>query len=188
MSLTLLPVTDADLVSYKKDMQEAFQWGAVEGGYPLEGDEVILPEEDIDRSLGKKNAIAYKAVQDGVMVGGAIVVLDAGKHSGYLDFLYVKHGLQSRGIGKFIWFAMEERHPEIHVWETCTPYFEKRNLHFYINVCGFHVTEFWNEHHRDHRYDPVEPDTCGEADTPMDDDGMFGFRKEVYPGASKEKI
>ena len=23
-------------------------------------------------------------------------------------------------------------------------YFEKRNIHFYVNVCGFHITEFFN--------------------------------------------
>ena len=28
-----------------------------------------------------------------------------------------------------------------------TPYFDKRNIHFYVNVCGFHITEFFNEKH-----------------------------------------
>ena len=25
--------------------------------------------------------------------------------------------------------------------------FEKRNIHFYVNVCGFHIVEFFNEKH-----------------------------------------
>lgn len=28
-----------------------------------------------------------------------------------------------------------------------TPYFEVRNIHFYVNKCGFHIVEFFNEHH-----------------------------------------
>ena len=31
------------------------------------------------------------------------------------------------------------------VWETCTPYFEKRNIHFYVNKCKFHIVEFYND-------------------------------------------
>ena len=52
-------------------------------------------------------------------------------------------------IGQTIWKAIEAMHPEIEVWETCTPYFDRRNIHFYINRCGFHAVEFFNEHHPD---------------------------------------
>ena len=30
-----------------------------------------------------------------------------------------------------------------------TPYFEKRNIHFYVNKCGFHIVEFFTAHHAD---------------------------------------
>ena len=36
--------------------------------------------------------------------------------------------------------------PETEVWETCTPYFEKRNIHFYVNKCGFQIDQFWCEY------------------------------------------
>ena len=26
-------------------------------------------------------------------------------------------------------------------------YFEKRNIHFYVNSRGFHIVEFWNRYH-----------------------------------------
>ena len=83
--------------------------------------------------------------------------------------LYVKSGTQGKGIGKAIWFAIEKLYPDTKVWETYTPYFEKRNIHFYINVCGFQITEFFNEKH------PM-------PDTPEDfigdgNEGMFAFRK-----------
>ncbi len=189
MNLEFLVLEENDLPQYKKDMQEAFRLGAVEGGFPEETGE-ILPEGDINRSLAAKGAIAYKAVSDGAIVGGAIVVIDEKKHEGHLDFLYVKHGVQSRGIGKFMWFEIERLHPEVYVWETCTPYFEKRNLHFYVNVCGFRVTEFWNDRHPD----PHEPFEMPEGTENLpegkggDDDGMFGFRKEIHRPHGSKKI
>ena len=47
----------------------------------------------------------------------------------------------------------------------------KRNIHFYVNICGFHITEFFNEKH------PM-------LDTPDDfigdgNEGMFVFQKEM---------
>ncbi len=170
--MELLPITKEAMPQWKADMQEAFRLGAIEGGFPEDVGE-ILPEADIDRSLAAKGAIAYQAVEDGQILGGAIIVLDEENHSGHLDLLYVRHGVQSRGIGKFIWFAIEQRHPNIRVWETCTPYFEKRNLHFYVNVCRFHVVDFWNSRHKD----PHTPFDWPEEEE--DDDGMFGFRKEL---------
>ena len=53
------------------------------------------------------------------------------------------------GLGLAAWRAMEAMYPQTKVWETVTPYFEKRNIHFYVNRCGFHIVEFFNAHHRD---------------------------------------
>ena len=38
-------------------------------------------------------------------------------------------------------------YPETEVWELVTPYFEKRNIHFYVNKCGFHIVEFFCKYH-----------------------------------------
>ena len=65
---------------------------------PLDG--TILPERDIDQSLNAPGAIAYKAVVDGRMVGGAVVVIDGEKKHGDLHLLYVKCGCQNCGVGK----------------------------------------------------------------------------------------
>ena len=35
--------------------------------------------------------------------------------------------------------------PKLH----SAPHFDRRNIHFYINRCGFHAVEFFNEHHPD---------------------------------------
>jgi len=165
MDFKLLTIEDKDLAVFKRDMQEAFQLGAMAWEDNLE--EEILPESHIDRSLSAKGSIAYKAVMDGHMCGGAIVVIN-GNH-GHLDFLYVKNGTQSKGIGQKIWNAVEFMHPEVSLWETCTPYFDTRNLHFYINCCGFSAVEFYNPKHMD----PNAPDG---------DDGedlFFRFEKRI---------
>ncbi len=147
MDFKLIPIEKKDIVNYKKDMQEAFQQGAMKEFNDLKVE--ILPEKDIDESLSKKGAIAYKAVVDGKMLGGDIVVIDKITQHNHLDFLYVKYGIQSKGIGQKIWNEVERLYPKTKVWETFTPYFEKRNVHFYINCLGFHAVEFFNPRHKD---------------------------------------
>ena len=165
MDFQLLPVEKADLPKFKTDMQEAFQLGAAAWEENL--DEEILPESHINKSLSAKGSIAYKAVVDGELLGGAIVAIN-GEH-GDLDFLYVKSGTQSKGIGQMIWNAIEEKHPEVILWETCTPYFDTRKLPFYIDRCGFSVVEFYNPKH-------ISPNA------PEGDDGsdlFFRFEKRM---------
>ena len=62
-----------------------------------------------------------------------------------------------------------ELHPKIEVWETFTPYFDRRNIHFYINRLGFHAVEFFNEHHPD----PHMPEQFDQ------EDGLFKFEKRM---------
>lgn len=146
MGFKLIPIEKEDIVNYKNDMQEAFQKGAMDEYSDLNVE--ILPEKDIDESLAKKGAFAYKAIVDGKMLGGAIVVIDESTQHNHLDFLYVKYGTQSKGIGQKIWNEVERLYPKTKVWETFTPYFEKRNIHFYINRLGFHAVEFFNPNHK----------------------------------------
>ena len=173
MNFELLPMGQEDLTQFKKDIQDAFQKGFEEVYGKTEG--TILPEQDIDRSLNAKGSLAYKGMVDGEMVGGAIVVIDEETRHNHLDLLYVKHGTQTKGIGFAIWKAIESLHPATKLWETCAPYFERRNIHFYVNKCGFHIVEFINAHHPD----PNEPeDFIGDGG-----EGMFVFQKEMKKGA-----
>ena len=48
-------------------------------------------------------------------MGGAIIT--ANGNLGELAFLYVKVGVQSKGIGQAIWKFIETMHPEIEVWD-----------------------------------------------------------------------
>ena len=60
MSFIFVKVDDCDLEQYKKDMQEAFQKGFEEDFGKT--DEIILPEEDINRSLTTKGSVVYGLV------------------------------------------------------------------------------------------------------------------------------
>ena len=93
MSLRFERLQIEDLAQFKVDMQEAFQLGAKESGY-LECGEQILSEKDINHSLLKKDAVAYKAVSGNEIVGGAVITVNKIEQCGYLDFLYVKYGMQ----------------------------------------------------------------------------------------------
>lgn len=169
MRVELCPVEAGELKQYKLDMQEAFQKG-FENEYG-KTDAVILPEKDIDQSLNTKGAAAYKAVVNGEMVGGVVVIINKKTQHNHLDLLFVKYGIQSKGIGKKIWFEVEQLYPDTKVWETCTPYFEKRNIHFYVNVCGFHITEFFNAKHP---MPDIPDDFIGDAG-----EGMFQLEKQM---------
>ena len=153
LSMVLVPLgTDAEEVrQFKRDMQEAFQVGALCKGAVKEGDGWFLPEEHINQKMEAKGAISYKVVSDAkddkTMLGGVIVAFNDEK--AHIDFLYVKRDAHSRGVGKFIMFELERQHPEVREWELVTPYFEKRNIHFYVNVCGYSIVEFFNKHHED---------------------------------------
>ena len=155
----------------KEEMQEAFQHG-FQSYYKYDSTNQwqVLPDKDFYRSLEADGAEAYEAIDvNGQRVGGAIIAIDKKKNRGELAFLYVKMGVQSKGVGQAIWKAIETLHPETKIWETCTPYFDRRNIHFYINRCGFHAVEFFNNHHPD----PNMPEQFNQ------EDGLFKFEKII---------
>lgn len=131
----------------------------------FEEDGEIISRKTIEASID--SGTAYRIVHNGEKVGGVVVKVE-GKQ-GDLDLLFVAPGVHSKGVGYAAWRAIEALYPEVETWQTCTPYFEKRNIHFYVNRCGFHIVEFFNEKHPD----PHAPeDGKGE-----DFDGMFRFEK-----------
>ena len=164
--MKLVELRNQDIQDFKKLMIEAFQYG-YESVYG-KSKEQILPETDIDNDINNKNSYAYEMIEDDKIVGGVIVTIDEKTNRNHLDFLFVKVGVQSKGIGQAIWKKIEELYPNTEIWETCTPYFDKRNIHFYVNRLGFHIVEYFNEKH---------PDTNRPLDCYEEDDGMFRFEK-----------
>ena len=149
--LTLVPVSPGSRLVFVEQIQEAFQVG-LEGLYGP-SPETILPTEDVEKSFAAPGAEAYFAMSGETVLGGAIIVVQREDARGHLDLLYVRVGSQGRGTGQAIWQAVERMHPEVSVWETHTPYFEKRNIHFYVNTLGFHIVEFYHQAHPDPHHD-----------------------------------
>lgn len=131
MNIQLRQIEGNQLYGFKLEMQEAFQKG-FEDNYGTDSRKV-LPERDIDRSLQAAGTVAYEAIVDGVRVGGTIINISEDKRRNHLDFLYVKVGNQNKGVGTAIWQQLERLYPDTSMWETCTPYFDQRNIHFYLN-------------------------------------------------------
>ena len=177
-NVTLTRLTDDDREQFILDNQWAFKYGAMiefgERDSHFEEDGEIISRKTIEEGID--NGVAYRIREDGRIVGGLVLKIDEKTQHNELELLFVNPDVHSKGIGSAAWQEVEKLYPETKVWTTCTPYFEKRNIHFYVNKCGFHIVEFFNAHHPD----PHEPD--GESyDSGKDggDDGMFLFEKRM---------
>ena len=172
----LEPLTAEDREQFILDNQEAFNYGALqEFGLRddhFEEDGEIISRETIESSID--GGEAYRIKLDGKNAGGAVIRTEGER--GHLDLLFVSPAIHSKGVGYAAWRCIEVLHPEVRVWETVTPYFEQRNIHFYVNRCGFHIVEYFNSRHPD----PDDPDdgSCGEPDDQFPE-GMFRFEKQM---------
>ncbi|MBO4318348.1 MAG: GNAT family N-acetyltransferase [Mailhella sp.] len=174
MQVRLEPLCPDDREQFILDSQEAFNYGAMEESGMRDGhfeeDGEIISRETIEKSID--GGAAYRIMLGGEKAGG-VVVKTEGTH-GDLELLFVTPRAHSKGIGQAAWREVEKMHPEVKEWETVTPYFEKRNIHFYVNRCGFHIVEFFNDRHPD----PNDPGTDGAAGGQFPD-GMFRFVKKM---------
>ena len=170
-SVKLTALTNDDKEQFILDNQEAFRYGATEEfgmrDNHFEEDGEIISRATIENAI--ENGEAYRIVCNGEIAGGVVVRVDGDK--GDLELLFVSPRAHSKGIGYAAWCEIERMYPQVKVWETVTLYFEKRNIHFYINRCGFQIVEFFNSHHPD----PNDPD----AQESLMNDGMFRFEKAI---------
>ena len=176
--ITLTRLTEDDRDQFILDNQRAFKYGATEefgmrDDHFEEGGEIIS-RETIENSID--HGVAYRIREDGRIVGGLVLKINEETQHNELELLFVDPEAHSKGIGHAAWQKVEQLYPETEVWETCTPCFETRNIHFYVNKCGFHIVELFNSFHPD----PHDPETGGENS--YDDaafDGMFRFEKQM---------
>ena len=177
MTINLVPLEAADRESFIADLQEAFEHfvgdargsfideSLYEDGTVTPDASPILPREDIEESLSRSEVQALRIIEDGAPVGGVILTVEGDR--GEVEIIAINASTHGRGVGTRAWTAIEEAYPDVREWELVTPYFEVRNIHFYVNKCGFHIVEFFNEHH---------PAPCAPG---MDKDLSFRFVKYV---------
>ena len=154
------------------DLQEAFS-------FALKKDSQVTapfpPQEEIKAALRNPENDAYHFLADGEKIGGAIVKYLAQEKRAFLELFFILPQKHSKGLGRQAWQTLEEKYPQAEAWELVTPYFEKRNIHFYVNKCGFQIVEFVNPHHP-----PSNPHYQLQAgENPLGRDEFFRFEKLI---------
>ena len=168
IKLELLEVADEE--QFILDNQAAFNYGAEQYFTKKEMEEMseeeaeIISKDTILKCIHDPKSITYRIIDNKQKVGGIIIKTNG--DFGELEIFFVDPALESKGIGQAAWKIVETLHPEIKTWETVTPYFEQRNIHFYVNKLGFHIVEFYNKFLKD-------------KDMPEGMDGMFRFQKLI---------
>ncbi len=104
------------------------------GGPPGYDDGMFLRRYGLDL-----RSSAYRIQAGDTTIGAVIVWISPKTHVNHLGNIFVDPSLQNRGMGVRIWRAVEAMFPDTRVWQTETPGFSRRNHHFYVNKCGFHV-------------------------------------------------
>ncbi len=173
-SVTLVPLSPSSWDRFIRYGVESFRYGSLEefgvrNTHFEDGGEIISASM-IEQVVNAPGAESYCIMQGGEMVGGLILKLDRERHKGELEFLYVSSNVHSKGIGYAAWCEVERMFLDIDIWETVTPHFETRNIHFYVNRCGFRIVEFYNRHH---------PYPAATEEESREYDNYFRFEKRI---------
>ena len=153
MSVKLELLKRKDEKQFILDNQYAFKYGAEqyysksEMEEQFEEDGEIISKETIFNSIHHKGAISYRILEGDKPVGG--IIIDVNEDKGDLEIFFVNPTSHSKGIGQEAWKEIEKIHKNVKTWETVTPCFEKRNIHFYVNKLGFHIVKYYNKHTKD---------------------------------------
>ena len=174
MKVKLVPLMENDREQFTLDNQWAFKHGAMlefgERDNHIDDDGEIISRKTIERCIDESSNVTYRIMVDGKNVGGVILKIDETTQHNHLEILFVKPKEHTKGIGYTTWKKIEELYPDTKIWETCTPYFEKRNIHFYVNKCGFQIDQFWCECFQPKNEIPEEDNDYGPSE-------MFRFVK-----------
>ncbi|WP_120510729.1 GNAT family N-acetyltransferase [Photobacterium salinisoli] len=144
----LVPVGLEELSAFKTKLQQTFTDALVEQFGPSHS-EPIPSDEDISGSFNAKGAVINHIVYGEEKVGGVVLNINTETQYNSLDLFFIYPGSHNNGLGLAAWKAIEAAYPKTKVWTTVTPYFEKRNINFYVNKCGFFIVEFFNKYHKE---------------------------------------
>ena len=171
MNIKLIPIKETEKEKFIKDLQSAFEVAVIKEYGKQDGE--TIPRKDIEDSINQKGVETFNISLNNEIVGGVSIAINEETRYNSLELFFIKENYQSKGIGLSVWKAVEKKYPNTKVWETVTPYFEKRNIHFYVNRCGFKIVEFFNPYHKDDNIDNMqENNTIGQ-------DYFFRFEKEM---------
>lgn len=135
------PVLEQDIEALTAIMKRAFDEDSHRHlGEPEGGPEGYDNGEFLRKYALHPASQAFKISRDNKLIGAFIVWIHA-NNVNYLGTIFLDPGLQDKGLGMIVWQFIERTYPETRQWRTDTPGFSKRNHHFYVNKCGFHVVK-----------------------------------------------
>ncbi|MBR6713667.1 MAG: GNAT family N-acetyltransferase [Selenomonadaceae bacterium] len=102
-------------------------------------------DEDLPSLFDKTCATLLDIIADKKIVGGAVLTINAETKHNKLSLFFVEAGKRNSGIGFAAWQAIERLYPDTKVWYASTPWLDKRNVHFYLNKCGFVAFSIYGE-------------------------------------------
>lgn len=144
-NITLIPVKKEELPEFERRIQEAFLAAAEENFG--EQEEPIPSHQELEECRHNLGTVIFHLMQGSCKVGGVVLNINSETQHNSLEFFFIAVEYQNRGLGQAAWRAIEKAYPKTKIWSTVTPYFEKRNIHFYVNRCGFHIVKFWNAYY-----------------------------------------
>ena len=101
------------------------------------------------------------------LVGGAVLDIHNETQCNTVELFFISAACKGKGVGTLAWQTIEKEYPDTRVWELGTPYFLKRNIHFYVNKCGFSITRYYC------KWNPMEHNGA------RDDGDFFWFEKRM---------
>lgn len=163
-------VSESEYEQFRDEIKRIFAIAVAEEFGEPKGGENVISDDDINASLYNPSTETFHIFAGGERIGGIVLNIDSETQHNSVELLYILPECHSKGIGSDVWKAVEAKYPQTKVWELVTPYFEKRNINFYVNKCGFHIVEFYNVHHKS--------DKQGENSMDFHED-FFRFEKKM---------
>ena len=144
-TIILKRLKKADKAEFKTKIQESFGIALTDN---FGTTEPIPSDDELETNFSTPDNETYCIYNGDKKIGGAIVKINPQTQHNTLELFFIYADIPGKGLGLAAWNDIEKKYPNTKVWETITPYFEKRNINFYVNKCGFHIVEFCNKHHR----------------------------------------
>lgn len=145
-NIELIPVKYDEKEKFKKNAMTSFFKG-LSDNFPANNNPLSLAPiptlEEYDEWLYTKSNDIYWIYFQDVNVGGVILDINTKTNKNVVEILYINADMQGEGIGSKIWSEIECQYPNTKIWILITPYFEKRNISFYLKKCDFVITDIF---------------------------------------------
>ncbi|OQY30979.1 MAG: hypothetical protein B6241_14975 [Spirochaetaceae bacterium 4572_59] len=135
-AVTLKKIREEDYKEFVQISTEAFQadskaFSPYGIGGPEGYDSIPWYQEASER--GKMFTIRRNAV----LVGGLFYTLKS-DHRGWINRIFIKPSLQGQGIGRRVFFKLEQKYSSIREWGLDTPHWAEHNQNFYRSM-GYRI-------------------------------------------------